>query len=69
LEEDTQVIFTRREKEIIKMIVDGKSSAQIGRKLSVSVNTVEVHRKNIFRKTNSKNMAELTKKALQHGII
>ncbi|MFO7863945.1 MAG: response regulator transcription factor [Salinivirgaceae bacterium] len=68
-EYENPVLFTRREKEIIRMIVDGKSSVQIGKKLNVTVNTVEVHRKNIFRKTNSKNMAELTKKALQHGII
>jgi DNA-binding NarL/FixJ family response regulator len=62
-------IFTQREKQIIKLIVDGKKTGQIARQLKITVNTVESHRKNIYQKTGTKNMAELVKIALTQGIV
>jgi DNA-binding NarL/FixJ family response regulator len=61
--------LTRREREIIQMVAEGKSSTQIGDKLSISPRTVEVHRSNLMKKLALKNRAELIRYAIQHGIL
>lgn len=66
---DRNLIFTSREKQVIKMIVEGKTSAEMARVLKITVNTVESHRKNIYQKTGTSNMAQLVKIALTHGIV
>lgn len=63
------LIFTQREKQIIKLIVEGKKTGQIARTLRITTNTVESHRKNIFKKTGTKNMAQLVQMALTLGIV
>jgi DNA-binding NarL/FixJ family response regulator len=68
-EEESTLIFTQREKQIIKLIVEGKKTNQIARTLRITANTVESHRKNIFKKTGTKNMAQLVKMALTLGIV
>lgn len=67
--EPTTHIFTQREKQIIKLIVEGKKTGQIARQLKITVNTVESHRKNIYQKMGTKNMAQLVKIALTQGIV
>ena len=61
--------LTKREIEVIKLIATEYTSQQIADKLFISLNTAETHRKNIFRKTNAKNMAGLIRYALKSGII
>lgn len=61
--------LTRREVEVIKLIAAEYTSQQIADKLYISLNTAETHRKNIFRKTNAKNMAGLIRYALKNGVI
>jgi DNA-binding NarL/FixJ family response regulator len=61
--------LTPREIEIVKLIADELSNAQIGEKLFISERTVETHRKNIFRKTNTKSVAGLIKYAIEYKII
>ncbi len=61
--------LTPREIEIVKLIADELSNAQIGEKLFISERTVETHRKNIFRKTNTKSVAGLIKYAIEFKII
>ncbi len=61
--------LTEREVEIIKLIADEKSSQEIAKILNISLNTVETHRKNIFRKTGVKNSFGLLKYALTHHLI
>lgn len=63
----THDVFTPREKEIIKLIIEGLSSAEIAKKLYISVYTVSTHRKNILRKTNSNNWLEAYSKAIKNG--
>ena len=63
------VSLTAREIEIVKLIGDEKSNAEIGEQLFISERTVETHRKNIFRKTNTKSVAGLIRYALSVGII
>jgi DNA-binding NarL/FixJ family response regulator len=64
-----QANLTPRELEIIKLIAEELSNAEIGEKLFISERTVETHRKNIFRKTNKKSVAGLIKYAILHKII
>ena len=51
--------ITAREREIISYIKEGLSSKEISIKLNISLKTVEVHRHNLFKKLNIKNMASL----------
>jgi DNA-binding NarL/FixJ family response regulator len=61
--------LTTREKEILKLIAEGKSSKEIGDLLFISVRTAEHHRANIMVKLNVKKTADLVKYALQKGYI
>jgi DNA-binding NarL/FixJ family response regulator len=62
-------VLTQREKEILELIASEYTSAQIGKKLFLSLSTVENHRINIFFKLGVKNVAGLVRKAIQLGII
>jgi DNA-binding NarL/FixJ family response regulator len=60
--------LTQRELEIIRLIKEGMSSAQIAESIYLSVYTVETHRRNINLKLNIKNPAELVRKAIEMGL-
>lgn len=62
-------IFTCREREILKMIVETKSSKEIADKLFISLHTVNTHRKNILAKANCTTPIELVCKAIQKGWV
>ena len=62
-------ILTTREKEVLKLIAEGKSNKEIAGLLFVSVHTIERHRANIMDKLNLKKTAELVKYAIQKGYI
>lgn len=62
-------LFTRREREILKLIVENKSSKGIADVLFISLHTVNAHRKNILRKANAKTSVELVCRALQEGWV
>jgi len=64
-----QELLTDREQEIVKLIVKEFSNKQIAEKLFISERTVETHRKNIFRKTNTASLVGLVKFALEHNIM
>ncbi|WP_137169944.1 helix-turn-helix transcriptional regulator [Marinomonas sp. FW-1] len=57
--------LTKREKEIVELILTGLSSASIAEKCFVSEGTVKNHRKNIYRKLKIKSQAELFRKFIQ----
>ena len=59
----------RREIEVLKMIARGQTSAAIAESLFIAVGTVEVHRRNIMRKLELHNIAELTQYAIREGLI
>ena len=61
--------WTTREKEILKLIVEGKSSKEIADLLCISVRTVEHHRANIMNKLNMRKTAELVKYAIEKGYV
>ena len=60
--------LSKRETEILKLIVKGLTSNQIGEKLFISRFTVQKHRKNIIKKTKVHSTAELVKYAIDRGI-
>lgn len=60
--------LARREREVLRMIAQGKRSQAIGDELHISLSTVEVHRRNIMRKLGLHTVAELTKYAIREGI-
>lgn len=62
-------LFTRRERAVLKLIVEHKSSKEIAEALFISPHTVGAHRKNILRKAMVKTPVELVCKALQKGWI
>jgi len=59
--------LTVREREVIKLIAEGKSSKEIGGLLFISSRTVQHHRANLMRKLNLKKTADLVKYAIQKG--
>jgi len=65
----SQFKLTRTELEIIGLIAKGDSTKIIASKKNLSYLTIETHRKNIFRKINAKNMAEVVAFAFSHKLI
>jgi DNA-binding NarL/FixJ family response regulator len=61
--------LTKREKEILRMIADGKTSIEIAEELFVSPLTIETHRRNLMQKFDVKNVAALIKIATQQQLI
>lgn len=57
------VAITRREKEILQLISDGKTNNEIAAQLFISSSTVDTHRKNLIEKLQVNNTAQLVKKA------
>ncbi len=64
---DTDVL-TDREREVLQLMAEGKSTKQIAFKLHISVKTVETHRRQIMNKLNIYTVAELTKYAIRKGL-
>ncbi|PYX39752.1 MAG: DNA-binding response regulator [Acidobacteria bacterium] len=61
--------LTPREMEILQLIVDGKSNKEIADQLSLSVNTVAVHRANIMDTLGIHKAAELVVYAIRNGLV
>ncbi|TFD92820.1 hypothetical protein E2605_18450 [Dysgonomonas capnocytophagoides] len=61
--------LTSREKEILGLIQQGFLSKEIADKLSISINTVNIHRQNILHKMNVDNSLEAINHARTHGIL
>ena len=68
-ENGTNIVLTRREKEVLELIADGMTNAEIAQKLFVSVTTVDTHRKNLLAKFDTKNTAALIKIAVSQGYL
>jgi two-component system, NarL family, nitrate/nitrite response regulator NarL len=64
----SEEILTKREVDVIRLIVAGLKSKEIADKLFIETSTVETHRKNIMSKLNVKNVAGLIKYANENNI-
>ena len=60
-------LLTKREKEILQLILDGKTNKEIAVILFLSKQTVDTHRKNMLSKNNLKNSSELIVAAIRNG--
>lgn len=65
---DAFSVLTTREREVLQLLAEGKTTKQIGKILFISPKTVEAHRLNIMKKLKIDNIAQLTKYALQEGL-
>lgn len=61
--------LTKREKQILKLIAEGKTSIQIADELSLSALTIETHRRNLMQKLQVKNTAALIKIAMELKLL
>ena len=61
--------LTRRERQVFKLLAEGRTSREIGRYLGVSLKTAVTHRTNLMAKLNVHSRAELIKLALRWGVI
>ena len=64
----SSVILSTREREIIQLIAEGKSTREIALDLNVSTKTVETHRRRVMEKLDVRSIAELTKYAVREGL-
>ena len=68
--DDEKSVFTvlsQREREVLQLLAEGKTTKQIGHCLYISPKTVEAHRLRIMDKLDIDNVAQLTKYAIQEG--
>jgi DNA-binding NarL/FixJ family response regulator len=68
-EADKHVFLTRRETEILKLIVDGFTNTEIAEKLFLGEETIKSYRKNLLYKLDAKNTAVLVKTAIEQKLI
>ncbi|MBI4849870.1 MAG: response regulator transcription factor [Nitrospirae bacterium] len=61
-------LLSEREREVLQLIAEGRSTKQIAAHLSVSTKTVESHRRQVMGKLNIRNVADLTKYAIREGL-
>lgn len=57
-----------REREVLQLVAEGKSSAETAHAMHISIKTVETHRRNIAKKLGLHGTAELTKYAIREGL-
>jgi len=61
--------LTDREREVLQLIAEGKTNKEVAHALSVSVNTVETHRKHVMEKLDLHNTAELVRFAIRTKMV
>ena len=57
-----------REREVLQLVAEGKTSAETAKEMHISIKTVETHRRNIVQKLGLHGTAELTKYAIREGL-
>jgi FixJ family two-component response regulator len=60
--------LTRREHEVMKLVIEGHSSKEIGEQLSVSYKTIEAHRAKIMKKMRAENVPHLVRMCLRYSV-
>lgn len=62
-------LLTPRQRDILRLVSIGHTNREIAEMLDISVRTVEVHRFNLMRRLNVRNVAQLLRRALQLGLL
>ena len=68
-QEDFDDVLTGREREVIQLLAEGKTSKEVAVTLNLSVKTAETHRTNLMRKLGLHSVADLTRYAVRNGIV
>lgn len=66
---DEDIAITKREKEILTLLLSGKGNKEIAEALNISKRTAEVHRFNLMKKLKVKNLMELSNKATEYSLL
>jgi DNA-binding NarL/FixJ family response regulator len=66
--EGTAPRLSRRELEVTRLLVEGKSAREIGAELVLAVRTVERHISNVYRKLGARNRAQAVAQAIEWGL-
>ena len=61
--------MTPREREVFKLLAEGRSNKTVSALLGISVKTVETHRAMVMKKLGIKSVAELVRYAIRNGVI
>jgi len=61
-------ILTLREREVLKLVAEGRSTPQIAAGMGISTKTVDTHRQHVMDKLNIRGIADLTRYAIREGI-
>lgn len=61
-------VLTAREREVLRLLTEGRRTSQIAQLLDISVKTVDTHRQQIIHKLGIRSLAELTKYAIREGL-
>jgi DNA-binding NarL/FixJ family response regulator len=67
--QDSDDVLTTREREVIQLLAEGKTSKEVAVTLNLSVKTAETHRTNLMRKLDLHSVADLTRYAVRNGIV
>jgi len=62
------VVLTDREREVLQLLAEGKTTKEVADVLGISIKTAETHRRNIMEKLSIHSVAELTKYAIREGL-
>jgi DNA-binding NarL/FixJ family response regulator len=68
-DDDSNEVLTGREREVIQLLAEGKTSKEVAVTLNLSVKTAETHRTNLMRKLGLHSVADLTRYAVRNGIV
>ncbi|MFZ0864100.1 MAG: response regulator transcription factor [Candidatus Sulfotelmatobacter sp.] len=68
-EDEAVAVLTSREREVIQLLAEGKTSKEVAVALRLSVKTAETHRTNLMRKLGLHSVADLTRYAVRNGIV
>src|SRR5271165_3214258 len=68
-DDDSNEVLTGREREVIQLLAEGKTSKEVAVTLNLSVKTAETHRTNLMRKLDLHSVADLTRYAVRNGIV
>jgi DNA-binding NarL/FixJ family response regulator len=61
--------LTPRQRQVLRLVAEGKTTKEIATRLSISVKTVEYHKVSIAERVGVRKVAELTRYAIEHGLL
>jgi two-component system response regulator DegU len=68
-EVEDQYHLTKKEKQILSMVIDGKQNKQISESLDISIRTIETHRFNIMKKLGVNNAVDMVNKTIKENLV